>query len=117
MRWVGLLVGFGVAVIPATGLAQDVSTLTCHDANEMTGARTMDGFDLSMVASAVKDSFRRVDAARAGDGQATFMQEWTDNRLIGEVLAVVVSCQRHPADTIDQRSVAIFNEYVVLHSQ
>ena len=91
--------------------------LTCHDANEMTGARTMDGFNLSMVASAVNDSFRRADAARAGDGQSTFLQEWTDNRRIGEVLAVVASCQKHPADTIDQRSIAIFNEYVVLHSQ
>lgn len=110
-RWwimFGLVMGTGQA---------EAQVPSCHDVNIEAQARHLDAFNFATYAYPIQQAFRAADAERAGSGQTTFLQDWNEDRMIGEVAVVFYSCQRHPADTLDQRARAVFNEYVVLHSQ
>ena len=112
-----LLVTVELGVATSMADPNSAAILSCRDVNDLAKAQHLDAFDFSMAASATEMTFRTADGERAGEGKPTFLQDWNENRMIGEVAVVLLSCQRHPADMVEQRARSVFNEYVVLQSQ
>lgn len=116
MRRSDLLGLFAIMALPAAAQAQGTVTLTCKDAAEEIGKPAPDALVIAMLSNAVRTAFKNQDADQAGNGGSSITAGWSQDAMTGQVMAVLLSCRGHSADTLEKRTADLFKAYLIRHA-